>query len=332
MSDAVTHHLRFALRSLVRRPAFTAVVVFLLALGIGANTAMFSLVYGVLLKPLPFAETERLVRLYGSWSGGDLARVSPPDFLDYQRENEVFSSLAAATAFQPRFTVTGEGDPVRVTGALVTANFFDTLGVSTHLGRSFGAEEEVDGGDKVVVLSHGYWQRRFGGDLGAADSTLIVDGEAHAVLGVMPAGFAYPADTEIWRPMPYTMLHQSQRRFHFLNPIGRMQAGVSEAQVNENLNLIATRLEAAYPDSNASWRVRLIPLREDLVGSVRTPLLLLFGAVALLLLIACGNVASLMLARALARQREMALRSALGAGRGQIFSQLLSESALSDSS
>jgi len=328
--ETLIKDLRYAFRGLLKRPGFTVIALIALALGIGANTAIFSLVNAVVLQPLPFPDPDRLVWVFGNIrNGGNRASVSPPDFLDYRNHNKTFEQFAASGTMPLSVTLTGAGEPERLQVSSITGNYFQAFGVVPALGRGFTLENEKTGQDQVTVLSHAFWQRRFGGDPGIVNKTIVLNGKACEVLGVMAEGVTLPQVADLWMPMNFDGDEDMKlRQAHFLRPIGRLKPGVSLMQAQVDTDVIASHLEQQFPASNTGWSLRLIPLKEQLFGSSRTTVLVLFGAVAFVLLIACANVANLLLVRAAARQKEIALRAALGASRLRIVRQMITESLL----
>jgi putative ABC transport system permease protein len=328
--DSIINDIRYGLRGLLKRPGFTAIALIALALGIGANTAIFSLVNAVILQPLPYHDPDRLVWVFGNVrNGANRASVAPLDFLDYRSQNKTFEQLAASVSITRPMNLTGSGEPERLTASVITGNYFDTFGVRPTLGRGFSLENEKSGQDQVTVLSYAFWQTRFGGDPNIVNKTINLDGKAYEVLGVMPAEVVLPQPAQLWVPLNFDSdPEMKMRKAHFLRPLGRLKAGVTLNQAQADTDLIAAQLEQQYPDSNTGWGLRLIPLREVLVGGSRPLLFILFGVVGFVLLIACANVANLLLVRAAARQREIAMRTALGAGRLRIIRQMITESLL----
>ncbi|MCC6783634.1 MAG: ABC transporter permease [Planctomycetes bacterium] len=330
----LTQDLRFTLRSLRRAPGFTAVVLLTLGLGIGANTAIFSVVRGVLLEPLPFAEPERLVRIWHENRSASVARaaVSEPDFLDWRRESRLAEQMGAFFHMDGLSGVdlTGDGPPTRLASALVAEGFFETLGARALHGRTLSDDDQLSGRNQVAVLGFGTWRTHFNGDPAVVGRTIQLNGASFEVVGVMPEHFAYPADRDldVWLPLSYFGPNDigRARRAPFQGVVARLRPGVSVPQLQQELGGIAARLATEYPENRGWETVSVLPLREALVGNVSRPLALLLGGVFLVLLITCANVASLLLARATVRQRELAVRAALGAGRGRITRQLLTES------
>ena len=320
--------LRYALRQLAKSPGFAAVAILTLALGIGANTAIFSVTNAVLFRALPYKDPARIVAVNKVSSEFGLGGLTAGAFLDFREQSSSFEQLAAYD--ESEFTLTGGGDAERIVSAEVSSALFPLLGVNPSLGRTFTTDEEKVGRDQVVVVSEAFWKRRTGGDRSFVGKTITLDDKVYTVVGVMPAGFQFPRKFEIWKPLaldPEEERHGKQ--FRMIQMIGRLKPGARQDQAEAELNTIFAHRPTEEPGAPASnARIELRPLHEQLVKDVRLAIYVVLGAVSFVLLIACANVANLMLARAAVRRKEIAIRSALGAGRGRIMAQLLRESVL----
>lgn len=321
--------LLYGLRVLRKQIGFTAVVVITLALGIGANTLIFSVAYGVLLRPLPYPSPDKLVTLWESnrQKNSLQGQVSAANFYDWQRSNTVFTATAAYAEW--RFNLTGIAEPESLSGALVTPDFFSVLGIKADEGRTFRPDEDQPAKDIVVVVSRALWNRIFGSTTALAGQTLTLNRSVATVVGVMPADFAFPSrTTQIWVPLDLSPENKQNRDGRWLTALARVKPGVTQHQITADMNVIASRLQASYPNADKDVDIRVVSLRDYVVGETRTTVIVLLGSVVLLLSLACANVASLFFARGTVRGGEFAVRYALGAGRGRMIRQLLTETAL----
>lgn len=328
--DMLWQDIKHSLRGLRRQPGFTATVVLTLAIGIGGNAAIFGAVNAVLLRPLPFANPDQLVRIYKTnqtqpnQMGGT---VSPPDHVDYRRANVSFTDVAAYA--ESAYPLTGQGPAEQISGAQITGGFFAVMATAPAFGRTITDDDDRQGAGDVVVLSHALWARRFGRDPGIVGRQLQINGVSREVVGVMPAGFQFPLQSELWIPFKFAARDlETQRGAHYINVIARLKPEASLEAARDDMRGIAARLAKEYPSTNRETSASVHPLREALVGSVRRSMFVLLGAVGLVLLIVCVNIASLVLIRAVSRGREMAVRTAIGAGRASLFRGVLIESAL----
>lgn len=313
--------MKLAVRGLVKAPGFSIPAVLMIGLGIGINTLIFSATEGILLRPLPFNDAHQLVKIWEANPAEGVAQIecSPGNFLEWQRQADVFESMAAVHEIELVFT--GSSEPEQVKGFRVTPGFFQVLRAKPLYGHLVVESTE----ERAVVLSHGFWLQRFGGDESVVGKTVTINQEPHVVVAVMPAGFEFPPNGEVWVPKPFDALEGRSHAFQFLEVIARLRPGTTLEQARAAMGNVARRLEREFPDSNSGWGVKLVSLREDIVGAMRPRLLILLGSGAFVLLLSCANVANLLLARTIARQRDIALRAAIGAGRRTLVRQFLTE-------
>ncbi|MBA3914336.1 MAG: ABC transporter permease, partial [Acidobacteriales bacterium] len=321
--------LRYGLHMMKKAKTFTILAVVTLAIGIGANTAMFSVIYGVLLRPLPFDDPDRLVQIWhtppqSSFPGIKTFSVSPANYLDWKAQSRSFEGMSAIN--YTVLSLTGKGEPEALQGREVSPDFFSILRVAPMLGRSFAPQEEQPANSHVVVLSHRLWQTRFGGNAGIVGQTVNLDETPYTVIGVMPRNFHYPEDAQFWVPLAWTPQERAVRGAHDSIVVARLKDGATMQAAQSEMDTISSRLEQEYPADDKGWGAVIVPLQEDMVGDVKPALLVLLGSVFFVLLIACVNVANLMLAKVLDRRKEIAVRTALGASRVRIMQQILAES------
>src|SRR4030095_7215087 len=324
--DSFLSDVRYAIRNLVKRPGFTAIAILTLAVGIGANSTIFSAINALLFKPLPFPELDRVVAIWDEDAahGWEHNEVAFANYADWRDQNQSFEKLALYRWWSANLT--GIDPPERIQGMLVTASFFDVTGTRPLMGRTFYEQENQPGNNTVAVITYSLWQRRFGGDPNILNKTIQLNGYTLTIVGVMPEQFNFPKGSEVYAPLEITPKLAGNRQFHSFYVIGRLKPGVTLPNAQAEINTITARLEQQYPDTNTGISANVYPIVKDTVRMYDTALWIMMGAVGFVLLIGCANVANLMLARASGRQKEIALRSALGASRWRIVRQLLTES------